>query len=246
MKLHVAIASASLALAFIATASAQRGGAARGGFSARSAPSFHSSFAPSSRSFSGPAYRYSGPSFAPATRITSAPRIITAPRFSIAPSAARPAFYSQHRQPVTDRRRYAPGIGLASPYAYPFAYTDYGWFDPGYIDPGHTDAVPYDQASAQPTYPDPSLQQEPAAHPLANSPRYAPPRQPAPPEEEAVTLVFKDGRPSEQIHNYMLTRTMLYVQDQHRRDIPVDQLDLAATEKANQSNGVEFALPTGN
>jgi len=148
---------------------------------------------------------------------------------------------------VTDRRRYVPGIGLASPYAYPLAYSDYGWLDPGYLDPGYREAVPYDQASAQPTYPDPSLQQQPEpVPPLADTRRYAPSRQPAPPEEEAVTLVFKDGRPSEQIHNYMLTRTMLYVRDQHRRDIPVDQLDLAATEKANQSNGVEFALPTGN
>ena len=50
----------------------------------------------------------------------------------------------------------------------------------------------------------------------------------APPQPYAVTLVFKDGRPSEQIHNYLLTRTTLYVQDQHRRDIALDQLDLSA------------------
>jgi hypothetical protein len=61
--------------------------------------------------------------------------------------------------------------------------------------------------------------------------------------EDAVTLVFKDGRPPEQIHNYLLTRTTLYVRDQHGRDIPLDQLDLAATQKLNHDAGVDFQLP---
>jgi hypothetical protein len=67
---------------------------------------------------------------------------------------------------------------------------------------------------------------------------------PAPAAEEATTLVFKDGRPAEQVHNYLLTRTTLYVQDQNRRSIPVDQLDLAATEKTNRDAGVDFQVPT--
>jgi hypothetical protein len=58
-----------------------------------------------------------------------------------------------------------------------------------------------------------------------------------------VTLVFKDGSPTEEIHNYLLTRTTLYVQDEHRREIPVDDLDLGATQKINKSNGVDFQLP---
>lgn len=61
--------------------------------------------------------------------------------------------------------------------------------------------------------------------------------------EAAVTLVFKDGRPTEQINNYMLTRKTLFVQEQRLREIPVDQLDLAATEKINQEVGVDFHLP---
>ncbi len=70
-------------------------------------------------------------------------------------------------------------------------------------------------------------------------------RQPLPDfgAEGAVTLVFKDGRPTEEIHNYMLTRKTLYVQGQRLREIPVDQLDLAATEKVNQEAGVDFRLP---
>jgi hypothetical protein len=61
---------------------------------------------------------------------------------------------------------------------------------------------------------------------------------------EAVTLVFKDGRSPVQIHNYLLTRTMLYVRDQQHREIPTDQLDLAATAKVNQAAGVDFQLPS--
>jgi hypothetical protein len=63
-------------------------------------------------------------------------------------------------------------------------------------------------------------------------------------DEDAVTLIFKDGRPAEHIHNYAMTRTTLYVQeDQHHREIPIDELDLAATEKANREAGVSFEVP---
>jgi hypothetical protein len=65
----------------------------------------------------------------------------------------------------------------------------------------------------------------------------------APASQEAVTLVFADGRPSEQIHNYMLTRSTLFVLDQHHRDIPLDELDLAATAKVNHDAGIDFHLP---
>jgi len=61
----------------------------------------------------------------------------------------------------------------------------------------------------------------------------------------AVTLVFKDGRPAEQIHSYILTRTTLYVRDQHHRDIPIDQLDLAATQRLNHDAAVDFQTPPG-
>jgi hypothetical protein len=61
--------------------------------------------------------------------------------------------------------------------------------------------------------------------------------------QETVTLIFKDGRPPEQIHNYLLTRTTLYVGDVPHRDIPTAQLDLAATAKVNHDAGVDFHLP---
>lgn len=65
----------------------------------------------------------------------------------------------------------------------------------------------------------------------------------APSSENAVTLIFKDGRPPEQIHNYLLTATTLTVLDQHDREIPLDQIDVAATQAANRATGVDFRVP---
>ncbi len=61
--------------------------------------------------------------------------------------------------------------------------------------------------------------------------------------QEAVTLIFKDGRPPQQIHNYLLTRSALYVTEPDRRIIPTSQLDLVATVKVNRDAGVDFRLP---
>ncbi|WP_263382263.1 hypothetical protein [Granulicella arctica] len=94
--------------------------------------------------------------------------------------------------------------------------------------------------AALPPYPPQYAQQ-----PLESVAPPPPAREPAP--EEAVTLIFKDGRPAEQIHNYMLTRTTLYVRDQHHHEIPVSELDEAATTRANKAAGVDFQLlPNGS
>jgi hypothetical protein len=81
-----------------------------------------------------------------------------------------------------------------------------------------------------------------AAQPSAVA-RTSPTPQPSLYDNEAVTLVFKDGRAPEKIYNYALTRTTLYVTDGRRREIPVAALDLAATEKVNRAAGVRFQLP---
>jgi hypothetical protein len=64
-------------------------------------------------------------------------------------------------------------------------------------------------------------------------------RSPLPP----VTLIFKDGRRPEQIYDYLLTANTLTVLDRNHRDIPVGQIDLDATAKANLQAGVYFSLP---
>jgi hypothetical protein len=141
---------------------------------------------------------------------------------------------------------YAPWLGAYDPYLFgsegdsddsnaPAASTDAGSGYPAGQDAG-PDYGPYPGGDYGP--PPPGVYP-----PLRQSYQAEAPSPPALEQSEAVTLVFRDGRPPEQIHNYLLTRTMLYVQDQIRRSIPVDQLDIAATEKTNQDAGVDFHLP---
>jgi hypothetical protein len=126
----------------------------------------------------------------------------------------------------------APWAGWISPY-------DLGYPDDS--DDGVTSGPPNDSAEGYDAQP---ADQEPQAFPRFYQPT---PAQSSPPlpsaSEEAVTLVFKDGRPTEQIHNYILSRSTLYVLDQSHRVIPTDLLDLTATAKVNHDAGVDFQLP---
>ena len=133
-------------------------------------------------------------------------------------------------------------------WGYPFLWDN--WDDSGGYDaqPGNDAAQAYPEYAPAPydPAPEPSQPQQPAA-PWPYS-RPAPSESPAPPPapEAPVTLVFKDGRPHEQIRNYLMTATTLSVLDQHRREIPVDQIDLAATVKLNRESGVDFNVPGGS
>ena len=246
---------AGLALAVVVVTTplyAQRGGgggAAHGGFSGghsapavRSAPAFRAAPAPVAQS------HFSGGAVARGNR---------PPGF--APIGQRPSFYNNHRPgyPGPDRyRRYPRYYGIGIPYGIPVN----GWIDSDY--PGDFDSTGYDPSGGQPDDsananvegyaqqaadqgPPPPYQEQPPAEQPPAEPQAAPAPPAAPLEnEDAVTLIFKDGRPSEQIHNYALTRTTLYIRDQHRRDIPVDQIDLAATQKVNHDAGIDFHVPS--
>ena len=61
--------------------------------------------------------------------------------------------------------------------------------------------------------------------------------------QPAVTLVFKDHRPNQEIHNYLINGDTITVWDQHPHEIPLDQLDIAATEKINHDAGNDLFLP---
>jgi hypothetical protein len=63
--------------------------------------------------------------------------------------------------------------------------------------------------------------------------------------QPATRLIFKDGSPPVEIHNYALTANMLYVLDgDSRKEIPLSVLNVEATVEANRAAGVDFALPT--
>lgn len=61
--------------------------------------------------------------------------------------------------------------------------------------------------------------------------------------QRAVTLIFKNGQPPETVHNYMMTANTLTVLDHGYQQIPVDQIDVPATEAANRSQGINFQIP---
>jgi len=215
---------------------AQRGGGSRGGFSGYSAPAFHGSFAPTTHFSYASRPVYSGSRFAAA-----------APAYHGGNAAGyRPAHPGG---PYNGRGRFY-GVGI--PYASPYGYGA-GWIAPYYLgypdDSGIYDGpvtAPDDggQTYLAPPPPDQGPLPADAYQTYAEPPApQASASAPAPEPEDAVTLIFKDGRPPEQIHNYALTRTTLYVRDQHKRDIPVADLDLVATEKANRDAGVQFQLP---
>lgn len=78
------------------------------------------------------------------------------------------------------------------------------------------------------------------------APASGPDDPPAPADEPgvaAVTIIFKDGRPAQQIRNYILTRRALFPGGDNQPAIPVEQLDLTATIKANEEAGIAFQLP---
>jgi hypothetical protein len=73
----------------------------------------------------------------------------------------------------------------------------------------------------------------------------APQMQYVPGSASTVILIYKDGRPPEQIQNYLATRSTLTVLDGgRRREIPIADLNLPATISANRQTGVDFQLPT--
>ena len=91
----------------------------------------------------------------------------------------------------------------------------------------------YDEAYGQAPPPRPAYQPQAAA--------------PAPiPDQPEITLLFKDGRPPQQVQNYAVTSTTLYVLDgERRREIPLDEIDLPQTEKTNRDAGLDFEIPAG-
>src|SRR3984885_2272840 len=243
-RLLVVALAASVAVGFAPHVWAQRS-AAHGSISAHAAPAFHGGFTASApRSFTG-APRYTGGSpFGSASHF---------------PAGNFGSSHNYYYGPARYRRPYP------SRYGYGVPYLGLGWIGPGYLNsgyldsgyPGYPDTTSYDDSQAPPNYAGqaqpnyggydnaPPDQTPPALSPPAPPPYppYAQPQHaPSQPlaDEDAVTLIFKDGRPPEQIHNYAMTRTTLYVRDQHHRDIPLDQLDFGATQKANRDAGVDF------
>lgn len=133
------------------------------------------------------------------------------------------------------------------------AWPGYGYpyeLNPGFLDWGDYDDSTNEQGSLAPSYPDPYL--EPEYGPPEGYPGTSEPEDNSSVEQSAtsaeyrppLTVIFKDGRLPESIENYMMSATLLTNFDSnHYERIPMDQIDIAATQQANRANGVDFQIP---
>jgi hypothetical protein len=129
---------------------------------------------------------------------------------------------AQQAQPAAPAR---PDYGPQAPY--PRAPYGEGPYDQGY---GAPPRPPYSPEG----YPAPQQQNTAAAQSDGL-------------DHPAVTLVFNDGRPPEQVHSYVLTGSSVFIAEHgHQRVIPIAELDLPATIAQNREAGVDFTLPGGS
>lgn len=154
----------------------------------------------------------------------------------------RPFFHHRHFRPWWY-------YGYAGRYGYPWWYSDYSYPEESYSS--------YDYA--EPYYPqeDARLQQQQAEIDRLNdeverlrqereerNARPAAPSQPqAKAESQPTALVFRD-RHTEDVQNYAIVGQTLWVfNEQRARKILLADLDLPATQKANEDRGVDFRVP---
>jgi len=168
-----------------------------------------------------------------------------------------PAFPVYPRYPRTSPGRYGVGHGSRIGYAN-FGYYGYGGgylvpFYVPYVDSSYGDDVgggPYVYSGPPeqtlhvvvdipPARRKADMSEDEDAVQTAKS---APPAQSEILPLDETILVFRDGRRQE-VTNYAVMGQTLYVFDGPKRKIPLQELDVPATIKANDDRGVDFRLP---
>ena len=154
--------------------------------------------------------------------------------------------------PFNNRRHRHHGVPVFSPYAYPIY--GYGGYYPGYYDTGNQapgyEQQPDDQPPvqvivmpAQPAPPAPAASSSYASPQPQREPEAGPEETSSAPDIAPTLLVFKDGHQQE-VRNYAIVGQTLYVLEAFSsHKIPLADLDLKATVKANDDRGLEFVLP---
>jgi hypothetical protein len=80
-------------------------------------------------------------------------------------------------------------------------------------------------------------------HAVANAPEAGKAPEPVIAVQPSTILIFKDGHKQE-VSNYAIVGTNLFdLTPGHRLKIPLSDLDVAATQKANEDQGNDFKLP---
>jgi hypothetical protein len=151
-------------------------------------------------------------------------------------------FDARRRSFANWRARFYP-VGLG--YGYPYVI-DPGLYDSGFYDWGGSDNSAYDQGDAPAVYP-PPYSDEGYSGPTQQASTAGPSFPSASSPAQPLTVIFKGGRDPVKVQNYMLTAKALTDLDSQRYEqIPLDEIDLAATQRVNSTAGVEFEIPSAS
>jgi len=137
------------------------------------------------------------------------------------------------------------GNGYGSDYGCDYAdYPGYTGYIPGTFEtysPAPYGAYPQQYAPAPNYYVPRNPPPPPPNEPQPES--YQPPRNRQNSQEaEFTVLVFRDGHRQE-VANYAIMGSTLFVLSGPRARIPMAELDVPATERVNQNRGIEFSVP---
>lgn len=160
------------------------------------------------------------------------------------PDDGRRGDYRNHTPYIYAGYTWLNPLGYGSPVGYgglPYAGQDDagGGPQPGPQESNNVDQLPPDVAP-EPPGPQVADNAPPAFRPAYQGGGVDAPINPQP----ATRLIFKDGRPPVEVHNYALTANTLYANDgDSRQEIPLSLLNVQATVEANRAAGVDFALP---
>jgi hypothetical protein len=136
--------------------------------------------------------------------------------------------------------------GYGGYYSYPAqSYTAQSY--PAYVyaapDNGNADPA-YDQQQQQIDRLNNEVDRLRAEREAETARNYAPQPPPRPEIRAATVLVFRD-RHSEEIENYAIVgKTVWVFTEQRARKVPIAELNVPATTKANEARGIDFRLPT--
>ena len=275
MKFRVAIALLALAMPTLAQRGGAHGGfsGSRGfaGHAGFSAPSGFSR--PSGSQRPAQPFRYGASGFAGFRQMGPPNRSNLRIPYNRNPFlAGRPPSYAMGRQPASAQNRtlHRGGSSNGDLFArrrrsfnnwYVSNYPTWpGYAGPYLIDPGFYDWDDSDNSADNSGY----LQSDATPDDLAPYPDdgYGPPGEippasaqdqqrafagPASASGQALTVIFKSGRDPVKMQNYMMTAKVLTDLDsRHYEQIPIDQIDVVATQWANSAVGVRFEIPSAS
>jgi hypothetical protein len=257
------IATIVLLLAAIPVLAQHGGSHAAGGHFSSGHPGFSGGHAGGFAS-----HGFSGPRMSSSPRFSSGIRSGPARGFTRVPSSRAnfsrgPAFRNRFRSPIIRNRgfgfsRNCSGFPCRRFYSYPWAYAGfydpYWWWDQSsYDDDYERDravASEMNQQSLEEMRMRRQQEAEAAGDQDVNQDVYAR-RAPRPVSDDpqstpiipATVLIFRDQRRQE-VHNYAIVgQTLWSFAPQHTQRIPLADLDLTATARANEDQGVTFRVP---